>query len=38
MTVWSMFYMRKTIERPALRVVDSINAFFRRPVIRYREL
>lgn len=37
-TVWSMFYRKKTIERPALKVVESINAFFGEEVITYRSI
>lgn len=36
MTVWSMFYRRKTIARPALKVVEPINNFFGQDVIIYR--
>jgi hypothetical protein len=38
MTVWSMFYRKKTIERPLKAVVDPINDFFEREVITYRDL
>ena len=35
MTVWSMFYQRKTIDRPAKAVVDRINDFFEDNVLAY---
>jgi hypothetical protein len=38
MTVWSMFYRKKTISRPAGRVVEPINSFFARDVLQYHVL
>jgi len=38
MTVWSMFYRKKSIDRPAGRVVDPINEFFGEDVIVYRSV
>lgn len=38
MTVWSMFYRKKTIERPAMKIVASINEFFGEEVIRYHRI
>jgi hypothetical protein len=38
MTVWSMFYRRKTIQQPTRAVVESINLFFGEDTLRYRAL
>ena len=36
MTVWAMFYHRKIIDRPLIKVVEPINEFFGDDVIVYR--
>jgi hypothetical protein len=38
MTVWSMFYRKKTLERPIRAVVDPINHFFGRDTIVFEEI
>lgn len=38
MTVWSMFYRKKTLDRPLKAVVDPINDFFGAERIVFREL
>ena len=35
MTVWAMFYRRKTVEKPAKAIVDAVNTYFGREVIEY---
>jgi hypothetical protein len=35
MTVWAMFYRRKTVEKPAKKIVEAINSYFDRNVIAY---
>lgn len=37
MTVWSMFYRKKTLERPLQKVIDPINTFFEYDTIVFRE-
>jgi hypothetical protein len=38
MTVWNMFYMKKTIEKPTAKVLASINDFFGEKILRFRSL
>jgi hypothetical protein len=38
MTVWSMFYRKKSLTRPARKIVGSINAFFGQDVLAYRDI
>jgi hypothetical protein len=37
MTVWSMFYRKKTLARPLKAVIEPINTFFERETIVFRE-
>jgi hypothetical protein len=37
MTVWSMFYRKKTLDRPLKAVVDPINDFFGSETIAFDE-
>ncbi len=37
MTVWSMFYRKKTLDKPLKAVVDPINKFFGRETIAFDE-
>ncbi|MHB1550174.1 MAG: hypothetical protein ACYCX6_03100 [Vulcanimicrobiaceae bacterium] len=37
-TVWSMFYRKKTIEKPAAKVKQTINDFFGRDILQYRSV
>jgi hypothetical protein len=34
-TIWAMFYLKKTVEHPHKRIVDPINQFFGRPVLEF---
>ena len=36
MTVWSMFYCRKTLDRPHQAIVDSVNEFFGSEVLVFK--
>jgi len=35
-TVWAMFYFRKTVSNPHMRIVDPINEFFGDEVLQFR--
>jgi hypothetical protein len=37
-TVWSMFYRKKTLEKPLAAVVEPINTFFEAPTIAFKAI
>jgi len=38
MTVWNMFYMKKTIEKPTAKILASVNDFFGEKILCFRSL
>ncbi len=36
LTVWSMFYLKKTLDRPECKIVESINGFLEDDVLGFR--